>query len=210
MIAEKDPRIIYKALPCVVRLTKEEENVDTRILAAETLAFLIELSAELQWIAAISNHLIKTISSFLWWEPDVSDIPSYAVNAAAAAAAAHMQTSGAEHEVKLSGKSSSSGASGTGTSVSDHLSGLTKFQMLQLTRKLDVQSNHSRDMKKAAFRVFAALAANDEDLRKRIMDTDRLMTGIVTALNSSVSSVSSGNPDASGNAKLQMAAVSCL
>ena len=87
------------------RLTKQEESVETRILAAETLAFLIELSAELQWIAAISNHLIKTISSFLWWEPDVSDIPSYAVNAAAAAAAAHMQTtSGAEHEVKLSGR----------------------------------------------------------------------------------------------------------
>ena len=106
----------------------------------------------------------------------------------------------------LLGKSSSSGASATGTSVSDHLSGLTKFQMLQLTRKLDVQSNHSRDMKKAAFRVFAALAANDEDLRKRIIDTDRLMTGIVSALNAGTGH----GPDAVGNAKLQMAAVSCL
>ena len=78
--------------------------------------------------------------------------------------------------------------------------------MLQLTRKLDVQSNHSRDMKKAAFRVFAALAANDEDLRKRIIDTDRLMTGIVSALNAGTGH----GPDAVGNAKLQMAAVSCL
>ena len=107
----------------------------------------------------------------------------------------------------FAGKSGGGAAAAAAATVSDHLSGLTKFQMLQLTRKLDVQSNHSRDMKKAAFRVFAALAANDEDLRKRIIDTDRLMTGIVAALNGGAGG---HGPDAVGNAKLQMAAVSCL
>jgi hypothetical protein len=50
-------------------LTKKEELVDTRILAAETLAYMIEVSEELQRIAAISNHLVPTMASFLWWEP---------------------------------------------------------------------------------------------------------------------------------------------
>ena len=48
LVSERDPVLVYKAMPCVVRLTKEEEDVETRVLAAETLAFLIELSPELQ------------------------------------------------------------------------------------------------------------------------------------------------------------------
>ena len=41
-------------------------------MAAETLAYMIEISEELQRIAAISNHLVPTMASFLWWEPDTS------------------------------------------------------------------------------------------------------------------------------------------
>ena len=39
-------------------------------MAAETLAYMIEVSEELQRIAAISNHLVPTMASFLWWEPE--------------------------------------------------------------------------------------------------------------------------------------------
>ena len=46
--------------------------VETRVMAAETLAYMIEISEELQRIAAISNHLVPTMASFLWWEPDTS------------------------------------------------------------------------------------------------------------------------------------------
>jgi hypothetical protein len=55
-----------------VRLTKKEELVETRVMAAETLAYMIEVSEELQRIAAISNHLVPTMASFLWWEPDTT------------------------------------------------------------------------------------------------------------------------------------------
>ena len=55
-----------------VRLTKKEECVETRVLAAETLAYMIEVSEELQRIAAISNHLVPTMASFLRWEPELS------------------------------------------------------------------------------------------------------------------------------------------
>jgi hypothetical protein len=53
-------------------------------------------------------------------------------------------------------------------------------------------------MKRAAFRVFASLGANDEDIRKRIIDTDHLMDNLVSAL------------EDSANSKLQMAAIGCL
>lgn len=56
----------------------------------------------------------------------------------------------------------------------------------------------AKEMKRAAFRVFASLAANDEDIRKRIIETDHLMECLVSALE-----------DAS-NSKLQMAAIGCL
>ena len=48
-------------------MTKKEESVEQRILAAETLAYLIEISAYLQRVAAISNHLISSMASFLNW-----------------------------------------------------------------------------------------------------------------------------------------------
>ena len=69
VLENEDPRVIYKALPTLVRLTKKEHSPETRILAADTLAFLIETSPDLQRVAAISNHLVPTVASFLWWDP---------------------------------------------------------------------------------------------------------------------------------------------
>ena len=51
-------------------MTKKEETVDNRILAAETLGYLIEVNADLQRTAAISNHLMNTVAGFLRWEPE--------------------------------------------------------------------------------------------------------------------------------------------
>ncbi|CAB4061005.1 ARMC8 [Lepeophtheirus salmonis] len=76
ILQDDDPKILYKALPCVIRMTKKEESIENRLLAAETLAYAVEVSAELQRIAAISNHLIPTISSFLWWEPETKKFSS--------------------------------------------------------------------------------------------------------------------------------------
>ena len=66
VLTDTDPKVVYKALPTVVRLTKKEHNVETRIVAADTLAYLIENSGDLQRVAAISNHLISTVASYLW------------------------------------------------------------------------------------------------------------------------------------------------
>ena len=39
--------IMYRVLPCLVRMCKKEETTNNRIIAAETLAYLIEVSPSL-------------------------------------------------------------------------------------------------------------------------------------------------------------------
>ena len=60
------------------------------------------------------------------------------------------------------------------------------------------QNNVGKEMKRSAFRVFATLAATDEDIRKKIIETDNLMDLLVISLHETE------------NVKLQMAAVGCL
>ena len=50
--------------------------------------------------------------------------------------------------------------------------------MEQMVQRRESQTNLGKDMKRAAFRVFSALAATDEDIRKKIIDTDDLMNQV--------------------------------
>ena len=111
---------------------------------------LLQVNAELQRTAAISNHLVSTMASFLRYDPDVRTVP-----------------------------------------------GMSRIQLARLTKKLEVRAVHSKEMKRAAFRVFASLGANDEDIRKRIIDTEPLMDCVTSALDDADSSV-------------QMSAIRCL
>lgn len=70
----KDPRIIYRALPCLVRLCYRDRPPRERVAAAETLAFLTEINTELQRLASISNHLIPTLAEMLRPHPHVCSI----------------------------------------------------------------------------------------------------------------------------------------
>ena len=102
-------------------------------------------------MAAISNHLISTMASFLRWEPEQQQ----------------------------------------------RMGGMTRLQLARLTRKLEARAASGKEMKRAAFRVFASLGANDEDIRKKIIDTEPLMDCVVTALDDC-------------DASVQMAAIRCL
>lgn len=102
-----DYRIEFKTLPCLARLCTPEFDEDTRATAAETLAYLAEIDSNLQRLAAISNHLIASLSSLL-----------------------HCGSTSA---------------------------------------------------KQGAFRCFASLAANAEEIRKRIIE-DGLMEGVLAGL----------------------------
>ena len=68
----------------------------------------------------------------------------------------------------------------------------------QLVQRRESQTHLSRDMKRAAFRVFSALAATDEEIRKKIISTEDLMNHLNESLQES------------NDVNLQMAAVGCL
>ncbi|KAG8041237.1 hypothetical protein G9C98_002225 [Cotesia typhae] len=131
-LSATDPRVVYRALPCLVRLCHRDRSPRERVAAAETLAYLTEVDTELQRLASISNHLIPTLAELLRPHPQVQD-------------AALCQ-----------------------------------------------------DMRQAAFRAFASLGANDEDIRKRIIETENLMEFIVSGLQ---------DP---GGPRVRLAAVRCL
>jgi len=135
-VMEWERLLVYRVLPTLVRLTKPQEQVETRILAAETLAYLIEVNVEFQQIASISNHLVTTVAAFLKWEPEPKQ------------------------------KSS----------------GLTRAQQNKLTAQIELEQKQASDLKKAAFHVFASLAANDEDIRKRLIETPPIISTLVTSL----------------------------
>lgn len=70
-LAASDSRVVYKALPCLIRLCHKDRSARERVAAAETLAYLTEVDTDLQRLASISNHLIPTLAEFLKPNPQV-------------------------------------------------------------------------------------------------------------------------------------------
>jgi armadillo repeat-containing protein 8 len=63
-LSAEDPKILFRTLPCLVRLCHKEHDNGIRAVAAETLGYLSEVDTGLQRLASISNHLIATLASF--------------------------------------------------------------------------------------------------------------------------------------------------
>ncbi|VVC43633.1 Armadillo-type fold,Armadillo,Armadillo-like helical [Cinara cedri] len=133
-----DPKVMFGALPTLVRLCQNDQKWEDRVEAAEILAVLIEDDAELQSLASISNHLLQTLAEFVNYP--IQPIGQY---------------------------------------------NNTFFEL------------RSKEMKQAAFKVFASLGANDEEIRKKIIETDNLVDHIVMGLKDH-------------SPKVQLAAVRCL
>lgn len=144
-ISADDGKILYKTLPCLVRMCRKESRRTEKALGAETLAYLIEVDTELQRVASISDHLIQNLSYFF-------------------------------------SKNKSGSTNDTENSIIGEV----------LTTK-EVQN-----LKQAALRAYASLGANDEDIRKRIIETDQLMDHVVSGLTEC------------GDHRVQLAAVRCL
>jgi len=60
-----DSKVMFGALPTLVRLCQNDQKWEHRVEAAENLAVLIEDDAELQSLASISNHLLQTLAEFV-------------------------------------------------------------------------------------------------------------------------------------------------
>ncbi|XP_002734995.2 armadillo repeat-containing protein 8-like [Saccoglossus kowalevskii] len=142
-IQSQNSIIVTKALPTLVRMCKNGKKFQERVEGAETLAYLIETDVELQRIASVSDHLVKTLADYFRWPPP-----------------------------------------GITNNTGD-------------LNKLNQDMQYSSELKQAAFRAYASLGANDEDIRKRIIETENLMDHIVTGLSDSA-------------IKVRIAAVRCL
>ncbi|GFT54197.1 armadillo repeat-containing protein 8 [Nephila pilipes] len=147
-----DSRIVYKALPTLVRMCQKDVSPADRVEGAETLAYLTEVDTELQRIASISDHLIPTLSELL--------------------------------------KYRATNENGEEISYSE----VSKRDAI--TRVVE-EVKMAQEMKQAAFKAFSSLAANDEDIRRKIIDTDALMDSIV-------GSFTDPNP------RVRLSAVRCL
>ncbi|XP_052236023.1 armadillo repeat-containing protein 8-like [Dreissena polymorpha] len=138
-LAPQDPRIISKTLPCLIRMCSRDRTLEENVEGAETLAYLLEQDGELQRVAAVSDHIIKTLAEYLKY----TDVQ----------------------------------------------------QINRCGKRIDI--NWGIEMKQAAFKAFAALGANEESIRKQVIETEHLMEYVVVGLNS-------------GNMKVAAAAIRCL
>jgi len=141
-ISADDGKILFRTLPCLVRMCRKESSRSQKALGAETLAYLIEVDTELQRIASISDHLIQNLSMFL---------------------------------KKSNNNNNNNNENGV----------------------FESSCKEVRNLKQAALRAYASLGANDEEIRKRIIETDHLMDHVVTGLVDS-------------DHKVQLASVRCL
>ncbi|XP_046396149.1 armadillo repeat-containing protein 8-like isoform X2 [Ischnura elegans] len=207
-ISAEDTKILYKTLPCLVRLCKKDRPPSERVLAAETLAYLTEVDTELQRLASISNHLVLTLAEFLRHPgarglsnsssggsassppppPSISipSIPPIPPPPPAAAPLDPLSDPLAVHHF----------SSPHSSSPSFLMSGSPAGMAAAAANAVRLEKE-AQDMKQAAFRAFASLGANDEDIRKKIIDTDNLMEHIVAGLQDS-------------SPKVRLAAVRCL
>uniref|UniRef100_A0A8C5HQU8 Armadillo repeat-containing protein 8 n=1 Tax=Gouania willdenowi TaxID=441366 RepID=A0A8C5HQU8_GOUWI len=64
-------------------------------------------------------------------------------------------------------------------------------------KRLDHDLKHAHELRQAAFKLYASLGSNDEDIRKKITDTENMMDRIVSGLSES-------------SIKVRLAAVRCL
>ncbi|XP_038177514.1 armadillo repeat-containing protein 8 isoform X2 [Arvicola amphibius] len=64
-------------------------------------------------------------------------------------------------------------------------------------KRLDHDLKHAHELRQAAFKLYASLGANDEDIRKKIIEAENMMDRIVTGLSES-------------SVKVRLAAVRCL
>lgn len=110
-LSAKNSKIVYKAMPCLVRLCSPEFDEPVRSAAANYLAYLTEVETELQRMASICYHLIDSLINLL--------------------------------------------------------------------------RSPSQEAKHSAFRCIASICANDEEIRKKVVEKENLMDEIMTGMKSS-------------------------
>ncbi|CAH2306072.1 armadillo repeat-containing 8 isoform X1 [Pelobates cultripes] len=192
-IRTDDTCIVLKTLPCLVRMCNKERLLEERVEGAETLAYLIEPDVELQRIASITDHLISMLADYFKYPSSVSAITDIKRHRGTG------QTFTGPEEAEPRGTGDESQC--TAASITLPLSQMTSYtqhcSLLTAEEKLDHDLKHAHELRQAAFKLYASLGANDEDIRKKIIEAEHMMDRIVNGLSES-------------SVKVRLAAVRCL
>ncbi|XP_068101336.1 armadillo repeat-containing protein 8 isoform X1 [Hyperolius riggenbachi] len=198
-IRTDDNCIVLKTLPCLVRMCNKERLLEERVEGAETLAYLIEPDVELQRIASITDHLISMLADYFKYPSSVSAITDIK--------RIEQHDEYAQQETgQLCTEETDSGGDidesyCTASSLTFPLSLMTPQAQLvsppSPESKLDHDLKHAHELRQAAFKLYASLGANDEDIRKKIIEAEHMMDRIVNGLSET-------------NVKVRLAAVRCL
>lgn len=177
-VESDDKRIVYKTLPSLVRMCKKDKEPALRASAADILSYLTEVETKvLNRFYMFKNCILKLNHPFqLQQTASICD---------------HLIATLAE---LLKYQPSC-------ISVSSDMTSDNIFSNQPITsatvRKLEQEVKLSQDMKQAAFKAFASLGANDEDIRKKIIETEYLMDHVINGLS---------DP----NIKIRLSALRCL
>ena len=182
-IAPEDKRIVYKTLPTLIRCCKKDKDPKIRVEAAEALAYLTEVDTSLQQHAQITDQIIPTIGTFFKYLNDTVGSTPLLTSFTLPNVALINGTFGSF--------SSSSGSSGLSSASNLHHATPAALRKLQQ----EIETDH--DLKAAGFKVFASLGSQDEEIRKKIFETDNLMDHLVSGLSDS-------------NHKIRFGALKCL
>uniref|UniRef100_S4RWT3 Armadillo repeat-containing protein 8 n=1 Tax=Petromyzon marinus TaxID=7757 RepID=S4RWT3_PETMA len=68
------------------------------------------------------------------------------------------------------------------TMLADYFKYPTPVSPITDIKRLDHDLKHSHELRQAAFKLYAALGANDEEIRKKVIETESMMDQIVTGL----------------------------
>ncbi|XP_053326702.1 armadillo repeat-containing protein 8 isoform X4 [Spea bombifrons] len=192
-IRTDDTCIVLKTLPCLVRMCSKERLLEERVEGAETLAYLIEPDVELQRIASITDHLISMLSDYFKYPSSVSaiaDIKRHRGTGQPYTGPEEAEPRGTRDESQC-----------TAASITLPMSQMTPNgqhgSLLTTEEKLDYDLKHAHELRQAAFKLYASLGANDEDIRKKIIEAEHMMDRIVSGLSEA-------------SIKVRLAAVRCL
>ncbi|XP_050821401.1 armadillo repeat-containing protein 8 isoform X4 [Gopherus flavomarginatus] len=81
--------------------------------------------------------------------------------------------------------------------LSDYFKYPSSVSAITNIKRLDHDLKHAHELRQAAFKLYASLGANDEDIRKKIIETENMMDRIVNGLSES-------------SIKVRLSAVRCL
>ncbi|OTF77687.1 hypothetical protein BLA29_000927 [Euroglyphus maynei] len=196
----QDKRLLYRCLPTLIYLCKKDKEASLRAQAAEELAYLIDVDVSLQKTASICDHLINSLADMLRQSSNLffanssrNTIPVAGDNSRKSSITsdniATMTTMLIDEPMDTTMLSSSS-------PISPPICNVSVVASSNVAENGETNAVKN-ELRQAAFKVFASLGANDEDIRKRIIETKNLMDEVMNGLEDS-------------NLKVKLAALRCL